>query len=289
MELEKNSPTVSKDIFLIDIESVLKKRGLKLPGFFLKFLKKLIHQDDMNDILTKYNDFEGIEFIDKALYDTFKIKPVVEGLENIQNTNNQRFIFCANHPLGGLDGLFFISTIGKILGQTKAIINDLLLNIKPLRPLFVGVNLYGGKTRETIKILDEVFASDCQLLFFPAGLVSRKRNGIIKDLEWKGTFIKQAVKHKRDIVPVYIDGKLSNFFYNFAKIRESLGIKFNYELILLPKEMFKQKNKTLTLRIGKPLSYSILNNTRSADEWATLLKDHVYNIGKNGVNEAFKV
>ena len=168
--------------------------------------------------------------------------------------------------------------LGKYRQDIKFIVNDILLNIKNLEPLFVGVNKHGGQGRRGMEQLEEAYAQDHALLVFPAGLVSRKRKGKIEDLEWKKSFISKAKKHEKDIVPVYIDGKNSSFFYNFARFREFLGIKTNIEMFYLADEMFAQKNKKVTICIGKPISYPYFEGSKSDKQWAEEMKQLVYNL-----------
>jgi putative hemolysin len=116
---------------------------------------------------------------------------------------------------------------------------------------------------------------------FPAGLVSRKINGKITDLEWKRNFVKKAIQHKRDIVPVFISGQNSNFFYNLANLRKKLGIKINIEMVFLPGELFKSKTKHITVKFGKPVKWEELNNGEKPEKWAQKIKELTYNLTKN--------
>jgi len=266
-----------KDLF-IDIDKVLINKNPKLykliPGFIINYLKRIAHQDDLNFIIENYNELHGLEFNNAVVDDYLKIKIKSIGQENIPETG--RFILAANHPIGGIDGMLFIKEAGKIFGTTKSIINDLLLNIKNMGPLFVGVNKHGKATREVFEEIDKTFLSDEQILIFPAGLASRKTKGKVRDLEWKKTFISKSVKYKRDVIPVHISGKLSNFFYNFANLRKFLGIKANLEMLYLADETFKQKNKSFKITFGKPIHYSTFDKTMSQNDWAQRVKEHVY-------------
>ena len=201
------------------------------------------------------------------------------GIENIPLTG--RFIIAANHPLGGMDGMALISEIGKHRRDIMFPVNDLLMNLPQLKPIFIPINKH-GKNTDNMKILEETFASDALMLYFPAGLCSRKqKGGIIKDLEWKKTFISRAKKYQRDIIPVYVDGKNTNFFYNLSSIRKKFGIKANIEMLYLVDEMYKQKDKTINIIIGKPISYLIFDKKFSDQEWAEKMKNLVYKMSKD--------
>ncbi len=277
------------DIIQLDIDKVLNARNQKLykmlPKFVINYLKRIIHQEQMNDFLRRAGTKQGLEFIEFVIED-FKLNPQIIGLDNVPK--NQRFIFAANHPLGGFDGLMFIYFVGKYFGTPKAVINDLLLNIKNLQPVFIGVNLFGSNSHEAVTLLDKTFESDAQILFFPAGLVSRKVNGIITDLEWKKTFINRATRHKLDIIPVHVGGRNSNFFYNLANIRRKLHVKMNIEMVFLPDEMYKNSGSTIPVTFGKPIPYQTFDKRFPAHTWAEMVKKHVYAI-ENQPDKSFEL
>jgi 1-acyl-sn-glycerol-3-phosphate acyltransferase len=265
----------------IDIESVINKKNPKLykalPGFVLSYIKRVLHQNDVNHFMAMYSDKFGLDFVNAAL-DHFDIHGQLVGRENFSEQG--RYIFASNHPIGGFDGLLLISELGKIFGETKSIINDVLMQIKNLQPVFVGVDSYGSNTRGIFAEMDKVMKSDTQVLIFPAGLVSRRRKGVIADLEWKKTFITKAVQHQRDVVPMHIEGRLSNFFYNLSNIRKFLGIKANIEMFYLADETFRLNHKTLKITCGKPISYTTFDHRYHPNEWASLVRGYVYELSK---------
>ncbi len=267
-----------KELF-IDIDRVLKSKNPKLyktiPKFLINYLKRIVHQDELNYIIDTFKNLSGLDF-NHAVLEYFNIKTSTIGRENVPDSG--RFILAANHPIGGIDGMIFIQEAGKIFGPTKSIINDLLMNIENLAPLFVGVNKHGKATKAVYEEMDKVFSSDVQVLIFPAGLASRRSKGLIQDLEWKKTFISKAIQYKRDIIPVHISGRLSNFFYNFANIRKMLGVKANLEMLYLADETFKQKNKSFEITFGKPIAYPTFDKSFTHQEWAQKVKKHVYKL-----------
>ena len=134
-------------------------------------------------------------------------------------------------------------------------------------------------------MIDDTFASDVMILYFPAGLCSRKQKGKILDLPWKNTFIKKAIQFKSDIIPVHIDGSNSNFFYNLANWRKRLGIKANIEMLYLVDEMYKQYNKDINITFGKPVSFRVFDDRFKSNEWAQMMKEHVYELASNNNRE----
>ena len=245
-----------------------------IPGFIYSYLKKVIHQDDINDFITRYGDRKGLDFSD-AILEYLHVSYQVIGEANLPSPDG-RYIFVSNHPLGGPDGIILISFLGKRYSELKFTVNDLLLNLKNLNNIFLPVNKHGAQAKDAVSALEDAYASDCQMIMFPAGLVSRKQQGIIQDLEWQKSFVSKAIQHRRDIVPIFIDGRNSNFFYNLANFRKKIGLKANIEMLYLPDETFKQRNRTFTLYIGQPIEWESLDKSKKPIEWAQEIKRKVY-------------
>ena len=205
-----------------------------------------------------------------------KLSYKVFGRENIPVKG--RYIFVSNHPLGGLDGLVFIYELSKYFPDIKFPVNDILTNIENLSGIFLPVNKHGAQGKDAARRIEEAYSSDSQILYFPAGLCSRKKRGVIKDLQWHKSFISKAIQHKRDIVPAYFSGRNSNFFYNLSNIRKFLGIKANIEMLYLADEMFRQKDKEILLVFGKTIPWETFDKTRSAPEWADWVKSKSYEL-----------
>lgn len=247
-----------------------------MPRFVLRYLERIVHEQDINDIMDHIGHLEGLDFVDALLTQELDVHVELEGAEHIPLEGG--VIFASNHPLGGLDGIAFMHAVGKYRQDVKFLVNDILLNIKNLKPLFVPVNTLGPQGRRNLALIEEAYADEHALLVFPAGLVSRKRNGMIRDLEWKKSFIAKAKKYQKNIIPVHIDGRNSDFFYNLARWRERLGIKVNLEMLYLADELFAQRGQTVTIRIGEPLPYATFDSSKSEKEWAEDLKKRVYSM-----------
>lgn len=271
----------SNNAFRIDIDGILKDKASKyynkIPGFLINYLKRTVHQDDINGILERNKDLEGVEFMRALVDKEFNLTLNLSGEENIPK--NGRFVFASNHPLGGLDGICLSTIVGeKFDGKIKYLVNDVLYYIEPLKPIFVPINKYGAQAKNSAKAINDAYASDNQIITFPAGLCSRKIKGEIIDLEWMKNFIVKSVEYKRDIIPVHFEGRNSNFFYNFANIRKSLGLKFNIELIYLPDEMYKNTNQEFRITLGKPISWKVFDKSKTTKQWAQYVKDIVYSM-----------
>ena len=265
----------------VDLEEIIANKNPKLkkllPGFILRYIKKIVHEDFVNYFLEKNGSKYGVDFANASI-EEFNIKLQIMGEENIPSTG--RYIFAANHPLGGFDGLVLISVLNKHYKEIKFLVNDILMNIINLKPLFLPINKHGAHSRENTEKINAAFESDIQILTFPAGLCSRKIKGKIIDLEWKKSFIAKAVKYKRDIIPVFFSGRNTDFFYNLSNIRKKLGIKANLEMFFLVDETLKHQNANISIVFGKPVSYLTFDNSKTKQEWANDMKMIVYDMGR---------
>lgn len=265
----------------IDIEKVIHNKNPRLakalPGFISRYLKKILHQTDINKSLEANKNVNGLDFVRNILKE-FNAKINVSGLENLPETG--RFIIASNHPLGGLDGLALMHVAGKVRKDIVFPVNDFLLNLPNLQNLFIPINKH-GKNTENLDKLENAFKSDKLILYFPAGLCSRKIKGQICDLEWKKTFITKAIKYNRDIIPVYIDAENSKFFYRLANFRKAIGIKSNIEMLYLVDEMYKQYNKNINIILGEKISVSEFTKEKKNKEWAAYVKQKAYSLKNN--------
>ena len=283
MEDSSNNTPLNITEKYIDIEKLLAKKNVKLPKFAVSFVNRLLHVDEINKVIYTYRDIQGLDFVHAFLEgkseNDLNISIEVVGDENIPKEGFP--IVAGNHPLGGPDGLALMGAIGHYRQDIIFPVNDFLLYIPQLKPIFIPIDKV-HHTSANAQGIEQAFADENMLLYFPAGLCSRKqKGGVIRDLEWKPTFIKKAVKYHRDVIPFFFDAQNSKRFYNLARLREKIGIKFNFEMALLPDEMFRQRGKHLRLVVGKPIPYSTFDNRHTAKEWAQLVKDHIYRLKDN--------
>ena len=263
----------------IDVDQVLRTRLPRhyryIPRFAVRWLERTICQDELNTILKKMAGKNSVDAATAAL-DEMGITVEATGLDRLPQG---RYMFVSNHPLGGLDGLALISLLGNHYNRhIKFLVNDLLMAVEPLRGVFLPVNKYGSQSREGALGIEEALQSDNQFITFPAGLCSRMQpDGSIADLTWHKAAVVQAVNYHRDMVPIYFDATNSSFFYRFAKWRKRLGIKFNIELLFLPKEMLKKRGSTLHMVIGEPIAWHSLDTSKPRQE-AARLRDIVYTL-----------
>ena len=268
--------------YLLDVDKVLgPKLGKKLPGFVKWYLKRRIHQDQINECIMQADTYRGVEFFDEALkYVGIKYK--ARGTENLDLS--KKYVFACNHPLGGPEALIIGSLFYHIYGGGfKVPSNQLLMNIKPLAEFFTPVKVQSkaGQGRDIGAKIAAMFESDEQVLVFPAGLCARKIKGKVTEMPWKKMFITQARKYGRDVVPVHISGSNSNKYHFFSWVSRVLGLRVNIAMLFLVDELFNKKGEEFTITIGKPIPYTQFDRSKTDPEWAAEVKDLVEGLSKD--------
>ena len=278
--LSKGTMSSDKPI-KINLEAVLAerlgRRSRYVPRFLVRGLERLICQERLNKLLADNFPKRGADFCEGVLSD-LGVSLEVEGLDLLPASG--RFIVVSNHPLGGLDGMAMIAWLSRLYGNNvHFVVNDLLTAVEPLRECFVPINKHGAQSRRAASALDEVLAADGPVVFYPAGLVSRMGDdGAIRDLEWRKAVVAKAIESRRDIVPVHFGGENSRSFYRWARRRKRCGLKFNFEMILLPRELFRAEGKVFTLTCGKPIPWQSLRGGAEAASQAAELREIVYSL-----------
>lgn len=276
-----------EDVIRINVGEVI---GSRLPGLYrfmprylVRWLERLICQDELNRLLEDNAGKRGAEFC-RGVLESLDVKVDVRYAERLPAKENRRVVFVSNHPLGGLDGMALIDLVHRHYGgQVWFIVNDLLMAVKPLEPVFVPINKFGSQSRDSIARIDAAFAGNDPVIIFPAGLVSRYRKvsyggktvKMVCDLDWHKMFVTKSVQHRRDIVPLFFSGTNSMDFYKKANLRKKLGLKFNFEQVLLPREVFRSRGKRFTVTVGHTKPYASLDS-RNADGYARAIGIEIY-------------
>lgn len=272
----------------IDLQKILADKGVKVPLFVLKWGERLLHLDEINETIYKDRHLFGLDFVYGFLEGkepwNLGVEVKVNGLENLPEEGYPMVV--GNHPLGGPDGLALMAAVGRKRKDIVFPVTDFLLYLPGPRELFVPINKV-NRTK-TLANIEQAFAGENILLYYPSGAASRRQKGVIKDLEWHPTFIKKAVKYHRDVVPVFTDARNRNIFYTVANVRKRLGIKFSFEMAMLPAEMFAQRGKTFSITFGKPIPWQTFDRRHTPAEWAAMMREHVYKL-KDNPNAEFEI
>ena len=137
-------------LFLIDIDKILRTKAPKhykyIPKFIVSYLKKIVHQEEINVFLRDSKDKLGVDFLEASL-DFLDAKVEVRGEENLPEDG--LYTFVSNHPLGGQDGVALGYVLGKHYnGKVKYLVNDLLMNLRGLAPLCIPINKTGKQAKD---------------------------------------------------------------------------------------------------------------------------------------------
>lgn len=271
----------------IDIDKILaSKMGAKarwVPRFLVSWLKRIIHQDQVNAFIWESRNLTGVEWLE-ACVRYLKMDIEIVGKENLPAADDGRlYTFVSNHPLGGQDGVALGAVIGRHYGgRFRYLVNDLLMNLPGLAPVCIGINKTGRNGRDFPRMVEAGFYSDNHMLMFPAGLNSRRqKDGSIHDIAWKKTFVTKSVECKRDVVPIHFSGHNSKRFYRIANFSDRF-LPFNLAMIFLVDEMYRNVGKHFTIHIGKPIPWQTFDRSRTPAQWATWVEDAVYELPKAG-------
>ena len=267
----------------IDLDAVLRgKMGAKakwVPRFVVNWLKKTIHEDEVNRFLWESRDKVGVDWLEECVrYLDMTLN--IEGMDNLPPADDGKlYTLVSNHPLGGADGVALGAIIGRHFnGNFRYLVNDLLLNLPGLAPVSIGINKTGAQSRSFPAMVEAGFQSQNHMLMFPAGLCSRKIDGKIADLPWKKTFVSKSVEYQRDVIPIHFSGQNSDKFYNIANICKKLNLKFNVAMLFLVDEMYKNVHKTFRVAIGKPIPWQSFDKSHTPTEWAQIVREDVYKL-----------
>lgn len=275
-------PDANEQAISIDIDAIVRNRLPRhykfIPRFLIRWLSRIICQDQLNEMLRLCHGKRDADFC-RGVVEHLDITYNVIGEDNIDHSD-RRVIIVSNHPLGGLDGMIMIDYFSRLYGgNLKFIVNDLLMAVKPLGGVFLPINKHGKQSRESFRAIDSTMAGDDPVIIFPAGLVSRRgKKGVVADLQWQKNFVNKAIQHRRNVIPVYFSGHNSKFFYNFAKLRTRIGLKFNIEMVRLPKEVFRAKGANFSIHIGKPIAWQSLKGGANAQSTADDIRHKVYSL-----------
>ena len=241
------------------------------------WLRRTVREREINHILAEYWTLPPQEFI-RACFHDWDVSYSIQGLDRLDPKG--RYLFVANHPFGGMDGMMLADKLIDRFGDVRVVVNDLLMHVEPLRPLWLPVNKHGSQNADYARRMEEAFFGDVPILTFPAGLCSRRIDGRVADTQWKTNFLKKVYASQRQVVPLFVEGRLSNFFYRLDRCRKALGVKFNIEMLWLPDEMFSQAGKHFRMVAGEPIAVSKLQSLGSLREQTEYIRKKTYFLEK---------
>ncbi|MGO2076418.1 MAG: GNAT family N-acyltransferase, partial [Pseudoalteromonas sp.] len=245
----------------------------KVKGLVKKGLGYLLHEQEFIAFADAYPHLQGIEFVEQVLEELdFNTRYQPKQIENIPSEG--KLVIVANHPIGSLDALALIKVLSSARQDLKVVANRMLMSVTPMHSLLLPVdNLSGSSKKQELANIHQHLKNEGTLLIFPAGEVSRLSPTGIKDCKWNSGFLRIAKKANCPILPIFIKAKNSSLFYGTSMIYKPLAS------LLLVKEMFKQRQKSLEFEIGAsipPESY-LINNLKDK-EVVNLIRKQLYRL-----------
>ncbi|MDN3557554.1 lysophospholipid acyltransferase family protein [Halomonas maura] len=267
---------------MIDIERALRDRAPRLAAWpswvsrpLAAGLRRLVHEREINDFLARHGRLGWLAFIDQV-FEHFRFGYTLSSRDRDHIPDTGRVVIVANHPLGALDGLALVRMVAEVRPDVCILANDLLLQLGPLADVLLPVdNLSRRGVRRSLGRVIEALEADRAVIVFPAGEVSRAGPAGVRDGKWHPGFLHAARRTNAPLLPVHVSGRNSSRFYGLASLHAALGT------LLLPGEMFRQRDRQIPLRIGGPIPLARFDR----DDLATpvklkLLRKHVYCLGR---------
>ena len=207
-------------------------------------LRAILHEKEFVAFAEKHPGISGFDFVDKSL-EYLDFSYYIDAKELARIPTAGRVVLISNHPVGSLDGLAFLQLVHGIRPDVKILANQILGKLGPLAPMLLMVDNMGGSTaRLQFKAIKKHLSQEGAVIVFPSGVVSRWSRKGIKDGAWHSGFLKFSQATRAPILPVYIEGRNSIFFYLLSLVARKIST-----LWLVP-EMFKHRGKSLEFRIG---------------------------------------
>src|SRR5690554_1890773 len=266
---------------LVTAKEVAKAIHIHKYGFLGTFIGWLLMRitkiSSINRFYDRHKHLEGVEFLD-AVLEHYDIRFEIPEEDFKRLPKQGSYITISNHPLGGIDGVLLLKLLLSQRSDFKIIANFLLNRIEPIAPFILPVNPFenhkGAKSSLSgFKNAMEHLREGHPLGIFPAGEVSTYKDGkLIVDRPWEEAALKLIRKAEIPVVPIYFHARNSNLFYGLSRISDL------FRTAKLPSEITTQKNRTIKVRIGQPISVQTQKEQESLTEFAELLRRQTYTL-----------
>lgn len=242
-------------------------------------IMKILGVKDLNEVYQRWGQEEGMDFIDQMLRE-FQVDFDFYQEELKRIPKEGPFITVSNHPLGGIDGIILIKLITQVRPDYRVMANFMLQKVEPLRDYFIPVNPFEQKELASsfagVKRAWQHLQEGAPLGLFPAGEVSTYQwdRGRVADKEWELGALKLIQRAKVPVVPVYFKARNSTFFYLLSLLHPHL------RTAKLPSELRQQKNKSIRIRIGRPINRKEQKGYPDIQHYGAFLRQRTYLLGE---------
>ena len=241
--IKERNPWLLKDSFLSKTIYTLLKKYLRYDEtiFVGDHIQSMTGEEAFNWLGSEYTNNSSIE-----------------GLENIPKDG--KFLIVSNHPMGAADAIALYYKIYPVRNDLFFFANELFVYLLgSFQDLLAPVIWNKEKeihlaSKVTIERLSVFFGEERPGIIFPSGRLSKLTFFGLWDRSWEKTPIALARKYDFPLIPVYVEGRNSWFFYFASYINKQLRDVSQLN------ELFNKRDKKISIKIGKPVNVRSLND-----------------------------
>ncbi|HLI66130.1 MAG TPA: 1-acyl-sn-glycerol-3-phosphate acyltransferase [Caulobacteraceae bacterium] len=225
----------------------------------------------------------GQEAIDHCS-DLLGLKVTTSGLERVPPRG--RLVVIVNHPTGIADGVAVYDALKAVRPDMIFFANADAFRVAPgfgdiLIPVeWVEAKRTREKARQTLTLARAALEAERALVVFPAGRISRRRNGVVADPEWAPSAVSLARKHDAPVAPIRMTGPYSTLFHLFD------GVSNELRDITLFHELLNKRGDRYRLTIGPLVPHDALEG--DAGEITERLKAYIERVLPNDPDRPFR-
>jgi putative hemolysin len=186
-------------------------------------------------------------------------------------------VVVANHPYGGLEGMFLIAQLLRYRSDSLFFANELLVRIPEIRDVLLPVDAFGGaraakKNAKSLRAALKHVRGGGLLVLFPAGAVSHLHlsAGRVCDPPWQPVAAGLLRRCECPVVSVYFGGGNSAIFQALGLLHPSM------RTVMLTRELLNKRHRTIPVRIGRPIGPERLAKQPDNAKLASFLRLSTY-------------
>lgn len=168
-------------------------------------------------------------------------------------------VVVANHPYGGIEGLFLIAALLKHRSDSRLIANQLLGRIPELRDAIFPVDVFGGTgaARGNFRGMRQALKHVQQgglLMVFPAGTVSHLHlsAGRVCDPPWSTSVARLLRMCACPVTPIHFGGGNSAIFQTLGLLHPRM------RTAMLSRELLNKRHRVIPVTVGRPIPAELI-------------------------------